>query len=157
MKASPYEAIIVKLPLPPPQGKKGEIKTTVALSNTQSVVIHLCNLLPKQIYYVFTDNLFSSPSLFHALREAGCRAIFTARPNCGIMKVLKDVKEKKKAGNGPALQYNEVRAIPTKDNKVQALDRFICISLTDLSLLGHANWLERQEHRALPFSCAYRC
>jgi hypothetical protein len=67
VKASPYKAIVIELPLPKPQGTKGKLQTTVALSNTQSVVIHLCNLLPKQTYQVFTDNLFSLPNLFCAL------------------------------------------------------------------------------------------
>ncbi|KAK7589630.1 hypothetical protein V3481_008609 [Fusarium oxysporum f. sp. vasinfectum] len=122
VKASPYKAVIVKLPPPhEPKGKKGKLKTTVALSNTQSVVIHLCNMLPKMTYHVFTDNLFSSPNLFRALREAGCGATGTARPNCGVSKELKDAKEGEKAGKGPALQYNEVRAIPTKDKKVMQI------------------------------------
>ncbi|KAF5584351.1 ac transposable element-derived 4 [Fusarium subglutinans] len=119
VKATPYKAVIVKLPPPhEPKGKQGKLETTVALSNTQSVFIHLCNMLPKMTYHVFTDNLFSSPNLFRALREAGCGATGTARPNYGVSKELKDAKEGKKAGKGPALQYNEVRAIPTKDKKV---------------------------------------
>jgi hypothetical protein len=115
VKASPYKAITVELPLPKTQGKKVKLQTTVALSNTQSVVIYLCNLLPKQTYHVFTDNLF------RALREAGCGATGTARPNCGITPELKHAKERNKAGKGPLLQYNEVLAIPTKGNKVQIL------------------------------------
>jgi hypothetical protein len=125
VKVSPYKAVIIKLPSPKLQGKKGKIKTTVALSNTQSVFIHLCNLLPKQTYHVFTDNLFSSPNLFRALREAGCGATGTARPNCGINKELKEAKERNKAGNSSSLQYNEVYTIPTEDNQVRPLDRFI--------------------------------
>jgi hypothetical protein len=142
VKASLYKAVIIRLSSPQQEGKKGKLKTTVALSNTQSAVIHLCNMLPKQTYHIFADNLFSSPNLFRALREAGCGATGTARPNCGISKELKDAKERTKAGKGPALQYNEVRAIPTKDNKVRALDGFICISLTNLDPLGHANRVE---------------
>src|SRR6478752_7106889 len=80
VKASPYKAVIVELPTPKPHSKKGKLQTTVARSNTQSVVIHLCNLLPKLTYHVFTDNLFSSPNLFRALQEAGCGATGTARP-----------------------------------------------------------------------------
>ncbi|SCO92653.1 uncharacterized protein FRV6_16781 [Fusarium oxysporum] len=121
VKASPYKAITVELSLPKPQGKKGKLQTTVALNNTQSVVIHLYNLLPKQTYHVFTDNLFSSPNLFCALREAGCGATGRARPNCGITPELKHAKERNKAGKGSLLQYNEVLAIPTMGNKVQIL------------------------------------
>jgi hypothetical protein len=79
-------------------------------------------MLPKQTYHVFTDNLFSSPNLFRALREAGCGATGTARPNCGITPTLKSAKESHKAGNSSLLQYNDMLAIPTKDNKVQSLD-----------------------------------
>ena len=105
MKASPYAAIIVKLPkikpaAKPQQGKKrkGRPKETVALSNTAGIIIHLVNILPKQIYHIFIDNLFSSPNLFRALREAGHGATGTARPNCGITKELKFAKGKDKAG-----------------------------------------------------------
>ncbi|SPJ92430.1 uncharacterized protein FTOL_13716 [Fusarium torulosum] len=75
-------------------------------------------MLPKATYHVFTDNLFSSPNLFRALRETGYGATGTARPNCGITKQLKDAKEDDKAGKAPPpLQYNKVRAIPTEDCK----------------------------------------
>jgi hypothetical protein len=94
MKGSPYTAFVIKLPVPKPQGKKGKIKTTVTLSNTQSIVFHLYNILPKATYHIFTDNLFSSPNHFHALREASYRATGRARPNCGINKLLKKEKER---------------------------------------------------------------
>jgi hypothetical protein len=78
VKTSPHTAVIVELPMKKPaakpqQGKKGKgrPKESVVLSNTAGVVIHLVNMLPKQIYHVFMDNLFSSPNLFRALREAG--------------------------------------------------------------------------------------
>ncbi|KAI8411675.1 hypothetical protein FOFC_08269, partial [Fusarium oxysporum] len=73
VKGSPYTALVAKLPLPKPQGKKGKSRAVVALSNTQSVVFHLYNMLPKQTYHIFTDNLFSSPNLVRALGEAGPR------------------------------------------------------------------------------------
>jgi hypothetical protein len=72
VKASPYTAVIIELPkkkkkpaVEPQQGKKreGKPKETVALSNTAGVVIHLVNMLPKQTYHVFMDNLFSSLNL----------------------------------------------------------------------------------------------
>jgi len=77
-------------------------------------------LLPKETYHVFTDNLFSSPNLFRALREVGYGATGTVHINSGIRKELKEVKERNKAWKGSSLQCNEVRAIPTRDNKVQA-------------------------------------
>jgi len=148
MKASPYTAIIVELPkkkpaAKPQQGKKrkGRPKETVALSNTAGVVIHLVNMLPKQTYHVFMDNLFSSPNLFRALREAGHGATGTARPNCGITKELKLAKGKDKAG-ASGFKYNEVKSIPTIDGLVRPRDLFICISLTNSSFLGRSNRLE---------------
>jgi hypothetical protein len=116
VKESPYTAVIIKLPkeqsqLQPQsqsQGKKRKPKEYIALSNTQSVVIHLYKMLPKATYHVFTDNLFSLPNLFRTLRETGYGATGIARPNCGIAKQLKDAKENDKAGKGPFLQYNEV-------------------------------------------------
>ncbi|KAJ0126255.1 Uncharacterized protein HZ326_30637 [Fusarium oxysporum f. sp. albedinis] len=121
VKASPYTAVIVKLPLPHEKGEKGNLKATVALSNTQSDIIHLCNLLPKQTYHVFTGDLFSSPNLFRALREVGYGATGTARPNCGIRKELKEAKERNKAWKSSSLQCNEVSAIPIRDNKVMQI------------------------------------
>ncbi|RKK21506.1 hypothetical protein BFJ67_g17243 [Fusarium oxysporum f. sp. cepae] len=124
VKASPYTAIIVELPkkkpaAKPQQGKKrkGRPKETIALSNTAGVVIHLVNMLPKQTYHVFMDNLFSSPNLFRALREAGHGATGTARPNCGITKELKLAKGKDKAG-ASGFKYNEVAQIAWKDNSL---------------------------------------
>ncbi|TVY79518.1 hypothetical protein Focb16_v009783 [Fusarium oxysporum f. sp. cubense] len=126
IKASPYTAVIIELPkkkkkpaVKPQQGKKreGKPKETVALSNTAGVVIHLVNMLPKQTYHVFMDNLFSSPNLFRALREAGHGATGTARPNCGITKELKVAKGKDKAG-ASGFKYNEVKSIPTIDDLV---------------------------------------
>jgi hypothetical protein len=148
VKASPYTAVIVELPMKKPaakpqQGKKGKgrPKETVALSNTAGVVIHLVNMLPKQTYHVFMDNLFSSPNLFRALREAGYGATGTARPNCGFTKELKLAKGKDKAG-ASGFKYNEVKSIPTIDGLVRPRDLFICISLTNSSFLGRSNRLE---------------
>ncbi|KAM5528426.1 hypothetical protein FOXYSP1_18907 [Fusarium oxysporum f. sp. phaseoli] len=117
VKASPYTAIIVELPKKKGKKGKGKPKETVTLSNTAGVVIHLVNMLPKQTYHVFMDNLFSSPNLFRALREAGHGATGTARPNCGITKELKLAKGKDKAG-ASGFKYNEVKSIPTFDGLV---------------------------------------
>jgi hypothetical protein len=102
-------------------------------------------MLPKATYHVSTDNLFSSPNLFRTLREAGYGAIGTARPNCGISKVLKKAKESEKSGKGAAFQYNEVRAIFTIDGLVSSFDISSPISLTNesLSFLDLSNRLER--------------
>jgi hypothetical protein len=133
VKASPYKAVIVELPTPRPVGKKGRLQTEIPLSNTQSAVVHLLKRLPAQTYHVFTDNLFSSPQLFRLLRQLGCGATGTARPNCGITTLIKQIKETGKAPDGTTLKYNEVVFIPTEDNQVWM--HFICISLTNLSLL----------------------
>jgi hypothetical protein len=59
VKRSPYKAVIVKLPSLKPQGKKGKIKTEVTLSNTQSVVFHLCNMRQKR--HITSSQITSSP------------------------------------------------------------------------------------------------
>jgi hypothetical protein len=89
-----------------------------ALNSTQSAVIALINLLPESTYHVFVDNLFSSPDLFHSLRQHGHGATGTARPNCGIYKGLAKVKKADKAGES-GLQFNEIKVIPTADNQVR--------------------------------------
>jgi hypothetical protein len=83
----------------------------VVLSNTAGVVIHLVNMLPKQTYYIFVDNPFSSPNLFYALREARHGAIGLGRPHYGITKDLKVTKGKDKAG-ALGFKYNKVKSIP---------------------------------------------
>ncbi|EXL65980.1 hypothetical protein FOPG_17827 [Fusarium oxysporum f. sp. conglutinans race 2 54008] len=77
-------------------------------------------MLPKQIYHVFVDNLFSTPPLFRELRDHGYGATGTARPNCGIHKDLKRDKALDKLGRCD-YAFNEVRAIPTRDNKVNQI------------------------------------
>ncbi|KAJ0139603.1 Leptomycin B resistance protein pmd1 [Fusarium oxysporum f. sp. albedinis] len=74
-------------------------------------------MLPKQTYYIFIDNPFSSPNLFHALREAGHGAIGTACPNYSITKELKVAKGKDKAG-ASGFKYNKVTQIARKDNSL---------------------------------------
>jgi ssDNA-binding Zn-finger/Zn-ribbon topoisomerase 1 len=98
-------------------------------------------MLPKQIYYVFIDNLFSLPNLFYALREAGYRATGIACPNCGITKKLKLAKGKDKAG-ALGFKYNKVKLIPIIHNLIYPRDLFIYISLTNSSFLGRSNRLE---------------
>jgi len=109
-----------------------EAAALIQLGNTQGVVISLCDMLPKQTYHVFVDNLFSTPPLFRKLRDHGYGATGTARPNCGIHKDLKRDKALDKLGRCD-YAFNEVRAIPTRDNKVRSHDTFLCISLTNLS------------------------
>ncbi|KFA78646.1 hypothetical protein S40288_10375 [Stachybotrys chartarum IBT 40288] len=81
----------------PPRKKRGEVRAP-ALNPTQSVVPFLVKRLPTASYYVFLDNLFSSPQLFEQLRNEGHGATGTARPNYGIFKDLVDAKVRDKAG-----------------------------------------------------------
>ncbi|KAF4419461.1 hypothetical protein FACUT_11478 [Fusarium acutatum] len=110
VKASPVMPVTVKLEVPMPYGKKGKLQTEIPLSNTQSVVVHLLQRLSTATYHVFTDNLFSSPQLFRLLRQLGYRATGTARPNCGINTVMKQIKETGKLPDGKPLLYNKVAA-----------------------------------------------
>jgi hypothetical protein len=89
-------------------------------------------MLPKQIYHVFVDNLFSTPPLFRKLRDHGYGATGTARPNCGIHKDLKRDKALDKLGRCD-YAFNEVRAIPTRDNKVRSYVTFLYISFANVS------------------------
>ncbi|EXK78883.1 hypothetical protein FOQG_16467 [Fusarium oxysporum f. sp. raphani 54005] len=92
----------------------------ITLNSTQSVVIALINLLPKSIYHVFVDNLFSSPGLFLSLRQHGHGATGTARPNCGIFKELVDAKKNDKSGKS-GFKFNEIKVIPTPGNQVNQI------------------------------------
>ncbi|KJZ68721.1 hypothetical protein HIM_11887 [Hirsutella minnesotensis 3608] len=92
----------------------------IYLNPTQSVVPALTSLLPEQLYHVFLDNLFSSPSLFLALRQRGIGATGTARTNCGIDKLLTQHKAADAKGqlNWP---WGTLKSIPTPDNLVNQL------------------------------------
>jgi hypothetical protein len=61
------------------------------------------------------DNLFSSPDLFHSLRQHGHGVIGTARPNYGIYKGLADTKKADKAGKS-GFQFNKIKVIPMANN-----------------------------------------
>jgi len=144
VKASPVTAITVKLEAPKPYGKKGKLQTETPLSNTQSVVVHLLKRLTTATYHVFTDNLFSSPQLFRLLRQLGHGATGTARPNCGITAVMKQIKETGKLPNGKPLLFNKVYLIPTKDKQVWiTLPVFPLLICLFCFPLGPSNRLER--------------
>ncbi|KAF4334320.1 tubulin beta [Fusarium beomiforme] len=98
------------------KGKRAS-EQLIPLSNTQSVVICLCDTLPTGTYHVFVDNLFSSAALFRALRDRGHGATGTARPNCGLHKDLKRDKERDKNGKS-GYKFNEVAQIGWKDNSL---------------------------------------
>jgi hypothetical protein len=113
----------------------------MALSNIVGVVIYLVNMLLKQIYYIYMDNLFSSPNLFCALREVGYGAIGTARPNCNITKELKVIKGKDNI-DALGFKYNKVKLIPIINGLLRPRDLFIYISLINSSFLDCLNRLE---------------
>ncbi|EGU80032.1 hypothetical protein FOXB_09458 [Fusarium oxysporum f. sp. conglutinans Fo5176] len=83
-------------------------------------VVALASTLPKATYHVFVDNLFSTPPLFRKLRDHGYGATGIACPNCVIHKDLKRDKNLDKSGHCD-YAFNEVRAIPTRDNKVNQI------------------------------------
>ncbi|ENH64952.1 PiggyBac transposable element-derived protein 2 [Fusarium oxysporum f. sp. cubense race 1] len=100
---------------------QGVTKDLNLLSNTQRVVISLCDMLPLGTYHVFVDNLFSSAALFKRLRDHNYGATGTARPNCGIHRELKQAKERNKAGKS-GFEFNKIKVIITADNLVGSFD-----------------------------------
>ncbi|KAJ3455231.1 hypothetical protein MRS44_013831 [Fusarium solani] len=133
IKGEKYGAVGVELPKPAsssrgrgkrasqaPKKEPKEEDKPIALNSTQGVVVALANTLPKATYHVFVDNLFSSADLFRSLRTHGHGATGTARPNCGIHKEL---QRDKKADGGAKTSYdfNQVKIIPTPDNKVNQI------------------------------------
>jgi hypothetical protein len=100
---------------------QGVTKDLNLLSNTQRIVISLCDMLPLGTYHVFVDNLFSSAALFKRLRDHNYGATGTARPNCGIHRELKQAKERDKAGKS-GFEFNEIKVITTADNLVGSFD-----------------------------------
>ncbi|RYC77829.1 hypothetical protein BFJ63_vAg19297, partial [Fusarium oxysporum f. sp. narcissi] len=108
VKGSPVTPVTVKLEVPTPYGKKGKLRTEIPLSNTQSVVVHLLKRLSTLTHHVSTDNLFSLPQLFRLLRQLGYGATGTARPNCGITTVMKQIEETGKLPNGKPWLFNKL-------------------------------------------------
>ncbi|KJZ70308.1 hypothetical protein HIM_10315 [Hirsutella minnesotensis 3608] len=104
----------------PIRRKKAGNKDSIYLNPTQSVVPALTSLLPEQPYHVFLDNLFSSPSLFLALRQRGIGATGTARTNCGIDKTLTQHKAADAKGQ-LGWQWGTLKSVPTPDNLVNQL------------------------------------
>lgn len=99
------------------RGRKRTASGSIKLNPTQAVVISLIQPLPKATYHVFLDNLFSSPSLFLALRHQNIGATGTCRTNSGIFKGF--IEAKKNDTRGVNLwHHNEVRTVPTLDHQV---------------------------------------
>jgi len=102
----------------PGKGPVGILKkpesAEINLNLTQKVVVYLIQLLLELGYYVFLDNLFSSPKLFIVLRKMGNGASGTARINSGIFQEL--VQEKKNLDR--TRPWGWIRAVPTLDGQV---------------------------------------
>jgi hypothetical protein len=90
-----------------------EGKKNWGLNPTQAVVVMLVLSLPKAIYHVFFDNLFSTPKLLTRLRDEGFGATATARVTSGIFKPYVDAKS--------GFKFNQIETAPTPDNKVNSL------------------------------------
>ncbi|KAJ0128813.1 Uncharacterized protein HZ326_28094 [Fusarium oxysporum f. sp. albedinis] len=101
------------------QTEKADIDTTAALNPTQAVVVTLISQLPKAIYHVFLDNLFSSSHLFIALRKQGVAATGTARINSGIWEPFVIAKREDRAGKCWA--FNTVKAMPMPEGLVNQI------------------------------------
>jgi hypothetical protein len=69
---------------------------------------------------MFLDDLFSSCDLFQSLRQRGHGATGTARRNCGIYKSLVRLKAAHNT-TASSLAFNQLKAIPTADNKVNQI------------------------------------
>ncbi|KAJ3498250.1 hypothetical protein NLG97_g1279 [Lecanicillium saksenae] len=106
-----------------PQASRGRKRTasgSIKLNPTQAVVVSLVQPLPKATYHVFLDNLFSSPSLFLALRHQNIGATGTCRTNSGIFKGF--IEAKKDDTRGVNLwHHNEVRTVPTPNHQVNQI------------------------------------
>jgi hypothetical protein len=101
----------------PVRNRKRKRQGSHTLNPTQSVVPYLVERLPHQTYHVFYDNLFSTASLAITLRDQGVGATGTCRTNSGIHKSLVEAKAADERGR--CWGYNELKTIPTPDNKVR--------------------------------------
>ena len=90
---------------------------SIRINPTQAVVISLVKTLPNSTYHVFLDNLFSSPSLFLALRKQNIGATGTARINCGFYQGFVTAKKDDTKGHN-LWPHNKIEAVPTPDNQV---------------------------------------
>lgn len=96
--------------------RKTEDDNKIYLNPTQAVVVALVDLLPKQTYHVYLDNLFSSPNLFEALRQQDVAATGTCRVNCGIYKQF--IEAKARDTKGDCWAWGTFKVMPTPNGKV---------------------------------------
>lgn len=98
-----------------------EEKKNGNLNPTQAVVIMLIKALPRAIYHVFFDNLFSTARLLARLRDEEFGATATARINSGFFKPFVAAKKQDKKNGKSSYKYNQIKTAPTPDNKVKVL------------------------------------
>ncbi|KAH0524125.1 hypothetical protein TsFJ059_009032 [Trichoderma semiorbis] len=91
-------------------------KPAISFTPTQAMVLALVNRLPKASYHVFTDNLFSTTTLFRLLRSQGHAATGTCRKNSGIGDAF--VQAKKEENKIP---WGQVIAKPTANGLVNQI------------------------------------
>lgn len=99
------------------------------LAPTQAVVLSLVNQLENANFHVFTDNLFSTTTLFRLLRQCGHAATGTCRTNSGIGDLFVQAKKEEK-----------------KWPWGQVIAALICLS----SSLGEPDRVERQRPCVIP-------
>jgi hypothetical protein len=124
-----------------PRTRKRKRADEYSLNPTQTVVVDLVKQLPKAIYHVFLDNLFSSPDLFRVLRVLNTGATGTCRVNSGIFKGLVQLKKADTDGK-LGWSWGQIETVPTTDNKVvQPPNELLRKSPTN-NFLGQSNRLE---------------
>jgi hypothetical protein len=102
------------------RARKRKRTEPAALNPTQSVVVALVNTLPKGIYHVFLDNLFTSADLCRALRERGHGTTGTCRRNCGLFEPFVRAKVDDTAGKN-LWHWGRLRSVPTTDSLVRVI------------------------------------
>ena len=102
---------------PPTRKRKRDPDDAPYLNPTQSVVIALTNMLPKQTYHVYLDNLFTSIDLLIALRQRDIGGTGTCRTNSGVFKghVIAKAEDTK----GLCWDWGTLKAVPSPDGLVR--------------------------------------
>ncbi|KAG5759112.1 hypothetical protein H9Q69_008190 [Fusarium xylarioides] len=88
------------------------------LAETQRVMLDLAISLPAAAYHIFFNNLFTTPSLIHALHKRGIAATGTARINHGVYHDFVIAKEADRKGQLQNWDFNKLQAMPSEDDLV---------------------------------------
>ena len=86
------------------------------LNKTNAVVLYLLNQLPKELYCVWLDNLFTSHNLMIQLREKRYGAAETCRVNSGVVQDLVSKKNMEKSKD--VFEWGTFFKTVSNDNKV---------------------------------------